>query len=77
MSRSNRHGLDMKILRVSSLLRQTKRTKDSRLFNEPAGAEPVTSHNVIRNRNDPCVCGSGKKFKRCCLGKKPKEATLG
>ena len=20
-------------------------------------------------RNDPCPCGSGKKFKRCCLGK--------
>lgn len=21
-------------------------------------------------RNDPCLCGSGKKYKRCCLGKK-------
>lgn len=20
-------------------------------------------------RNDPCLCGSGKKFKRCCIGK--------
>jgi uncharacterized protein YecA (UPF0149 family) len=20
-----------------------------------------------QGRNDPCVCGSGKKFKRCCL----------
>ena len=20
-------------------------------------------------RNDPCPCGSGKKFKRCCAGK--------
>jgi hypothetical protein len=20
-------------------------------------------------RNDPCFCGSGKKFKKCCLGK--------
>lgn len=20
-------------------------------------------------RNDPCPCGSGKKFKKCCLGK--------
>jgi hypothetical protein len=28
---------------------------------------------IIRNvrvgRNDPCPCGSGKKFKKCCLGK--------
>ena len=21
------------------------------------------------SRNDPCPCGSGKKFKQCCLGK--------
>ncbi len=20
-------------------------------------------------RNDPCICGSGKKFKKCCEGK--------
>jgi len=22
-------------------------------------------------RNDPCPCGSGKKFKKCCSGKEP------
>ena len=22
-------------------------------------------------RNDPCLCGSGKKFKKCCEGKSP------
>lgn len=22
-------------------------------------------------RNDPCPCGSGKKYKNCCLGKPP------
>jgi hypothetical protein len=27
-------------------------------------------------RNDPCPCGSGKKFKKCCLGKKPREQTV-
>ena len=21
------------------------------------------------DRNDPCPCGSGKKYKKCCLGK--------
>jgi uncharacterized protein len=32
-------------------------------------ADPV--HNPLRHvgRNDPCPCGSGKKFKKCCLGK--------
>ncbi|WP_250265734.1 DUF1186 domain-containing protein [Rhodovastum atsumiense] len=31
--------------------------------------DPV--RNPLRNvgRNDPCPCGSGKKFKKCCLGK--------
>jgi tetratricopeptide (TPR) repeat protein len=27
---------------------------------------PETSMNAIR-RNDPCPCGSGKKYKKCCL----------
>ncbi|MCJ2014623.1 DUF1186 domain-containing protein [Methylobacterium sp. J-076] len=26
-------------------------------------------------RNDPCPCGSGKKFKKCCLGKVEAEAS--
>lgn len=29
----------------------------------------INKKNKIR-RNDPCPCGSGKKFKKCCLGKK-------
>ena len=33
------------------------------------GAETyVRGHNKV-GRNDPCPCGSGKKFKKCCLGK--------
>jgi hypothetical protein len=24
-------------------------------------------------RNNPCPCGSGKKFKKCCMGKYPRE----
>lgn len=22
----------------------------------------------LPGRNDPCLCGSGKKFKKCCMG---------
>jgi uncharacterized protein YecA (UPF0149 family) len=25
--------------------------------------------NVLPGRNDKCLCGSGKKFKKCCLAK--------
>ena len=24
---------------------------------------------MVAGRNDPCPCGSGKKYKKCCLGK--------
>ena len=27
------------------------------------------------NRNDPCHCGSGKKYKQCCKGKDSKQLT--
>ncbi len=35
---------------------------------DPSRGEPVHVENKI-GRNDPCVCGSGKKFKKCCDGK--------
>lgn len=28
-----------------------------------------TSKSKKIGRNDPCICGSGKKYKKCCLGK--------
>jgi len=28
-------------------------------------------------RNDPCPCGSGKKYKHCCLGKTTEKADVG
>lgn len=42
------------------------------LYNEQdiiANSVPVSSVNTARfvGRNDPCPCGSGKKYKKCCL----------
>ena len=28
--------------------------------------EPVKRHDEKIGRNDPCPCGSGKKYKKCC-----------
>ncbi|MDE2166950.1 MAG: anaerobic sulfatase maturase [Alphaproteobacteria bacterium] len=36
--------------------------------------EDEATSNQIR-RNDPCPCGSGRKYKKCCLGKIAPEAT--
>lgn len=40
------------------------------------GTSPTGPASVKIGRNDPCVCGSGKKYKKCCLNKGAKE-TLG
>jgi len=39
-------------------------------FNKPAPQKPIVSQKIARN--SPCPCGSGKKYKKCCLGK-PKK----
>ncbi|MGB0715243.1 MAG: SEC-C metal-binding domain-containing protein [Phycisphaerae bacterium] len=38
----------------------------------PPPVEPIKSEGKVE-RNDPCPCGSGKKFKKCC-GKPGGEA---
>jgi len=31
----------------------------------PAANQPVVNHGPKLGRNDPCWCGSGKKYKHC------------
>jgi len=33
----------------------------------PVKIEPIRNRNERVGRNDPCPCGSGKKFKNCCM----------
>ena len=33
---------------------------------EPDWDEPEKTHDAKTGRNDPCPCGSGKKYKKCC-----------
>ncbi|MGH9430290.1 MAG: SEC-C metal-binding domain-containing protein [Terriglobia bacterium] len=35
----------------------------------PAFTPPASVRRNVAGRNDPCPCGSGKKYKRCCWGK--------
>lgn len=44
----------------------------------PAVGPPVQTPLIRREkvgRNDPCLCGSGKKYKKCCLGKREAAAS--
>ncbi len=37
-------------------------------LSKPAGQPPLV-HQKKPGRNDPCPCGSNKKYKKCCMGK--------
>lgn len=39
------------------------------IFVPPSMQEPVVRAGPRIGRNDPCPCGSGRKYKKCCLGK--------
>jgi len=40
--------------------------------NTPTAKQPVKRDSSKIGRNDPCLCGSGKKYKNCC-GKEKSE----
>ena len=42
------------------------RVQLNRMLNPPHASDKV-------GRNESCPCGSGKKYKKCCLGKKEEE----
>lgn len=48
-----------------------KRTKGEWIYTKAVreGPAPVRSSSPKVGRNDPCPCGSGKKYKHCCLNK--------
>jgi len=39
----------------------------------PSGRKPVATAKEKVGRNDPCPCGSGKKYKHCCLRQKKRD----
>jgi len=54
-----------------------KLKEDSIASRQPEPNPPVTLQNTQRvGRNDPCPCGSGKKFKKCCLNKSSGDPLL-
>jgi preprotein translocase subunit SecA len=36
------------------------------MLSPKAAAKPIQSSHSKVGRNDPCPCGSGKKYKKCC-----------
>lgn len=48
--------------------KEKENTIPTALFNQPQGTSNVIDMNTRQKvgRNDPCPCGSGKKYKKCC-----------
>ena len=43
--------------------------EEEEIFKKPATVVPFKRESPKIGRNDPCPCGSGKKYKKCCLNK--------
>ncbi len=56
-------GFEAKLWAAADALRNNM---DAAEYKAPA-SEPAHRSEPRIGRNDPCPCGSGKKFKKCCL----------
>ncbi len=45
---------------------RTNRASDGTVINEPNKVRSTVVAKKLPGRNDPCPCGSGKKYKQCC-----------
>lgn len=53
-----------------ALLAMSHVASGSRSEKTPVVAHPPPRHfPALAGRNEPCPCGSGSKYKRCCSGK--------
>ena len=70
MSRDIRENTVRKVLsafpNVKKPLKREEVAKETGTGNIPAAKKPVVKKIKLPGRNDPCHCGSGKKYKLCC-----------
>jgi uncharacterized protein YecA (UPF0149 family) len=54
---------------LSELAASYKETKEQAAFDNGGKVVPFKRTSPKVGRNEPCPCGSGKKYKKCCLNK--------
>ena len=57
-------------------LRGLMRQEEAASSSEASASEASASTGAEPGRNDPCPCGSGRKFKRCCSVAAPETASI-
>ncbi len=69
---SQRFGLKEKQHKLDELAKKAmpkeQREAEAKLLKETPKTEPIKVK-AEPGRNDPCPCGSGKKYKKCCGAK--------
>lgn len=65
-------GVPQRVQQQDSNMR-TNRTSDGTVINETSHVKTTVVAKKVPGRNEPCPCGSGKKYKQCC-GLKQNEA---
>ena len=54
---------------LNELAAKYKRNKEQGTLEKGAKVVPFKRNSPKVGRNEPCPCGSGKKYKKCCLNK--------
>ena len=63
--------------RIAEKLATEQKLKEAaRIFNHSSAQEEVLASEKKIARNDPCPCGSGKKYKQCCGKSGPKKGAF-
>jgi preprotein translocase subunit SecA len=55
-------------------MEQQKRQQEAQMHFNHSDSAPLTEKKIARN--DPCPCGSGKKYKNCCGKSGPKKGAF-
>ncbi len=66
---AHRFEIKQKQEKLDELARKSRSKEEldaeAKLLKETPKVEPIKGQ-AKPNRNDPCPCGSGKKYKKCC-----------
>ncbi len=57
-------------IRLGNVLVSDVRSEDAQEDVRIPYRNPLRADGTRVGRNDACVCGSGRKFKHCCVGKR-------
>ena len=57
----------MKLLEAVCVQHEIDHLRGMTIHDRENKLEPISTVKI--GRNEPCLCGSGKKYKKCCLNK--------